>query len=174
MVENHKKKFVVATCIHIGHCNKKESKVLVGFNDCLMIIYDHGLINYDTQKKCSHLNKWPVKGLCGMCLSVWGPLPSYRVLFRVVYIHIYCTLTQGRGGELSQREGWWAAVHKAGSEMPTWLNVHKKLAIFSLENSDNFLPQSPFRGNLFKMTAFCISVRWWKNIGKANLMLGHL
>ncbi len=33
----------------------------------------HGLINYiDTIAKCYYLKNWPVKGLCGRCLSVWG------------------------------------------------------------------------------------------------------
>ncbi len=30
----------------------------------------------DTKRKCRHLKIWPVKGLCGRCLSVWGPLLS--------------------------------------------------------------------------------------------------
>ena len=34
----------------------------------------HGLTNYiDTKAKCHHLKNWPVKGLCGRCLFVWGP-----------------------------------------------------------------------------------------------------
>ncbi len=35
------------------------------------------LFNYiDTKAKCRHLKSWPVKGLCGRFLSVWGPLLS--------------------------------------------------------------------------------------------------
>ncbi len=34
----------------------------------------HGLTNYiDTKAKCHHLKNWPVNGLCGRCLFVWGP-----------------------------------------------------------------------------------------------------
>jgi hypothetical protein len=40
-------------------------------------LYEHGLTNYiDTKAHCRHLKNWPVKGICGRCLSVWGPLPS--------------------------------------------------------------------------------------------------
>ncbi len=39
-------------------------------------IADHGLIKYkDTKAKCRHLKNWPVKWLCGRCLSVLGPEP---------------------------------------------------------------------------------------------------
>ncbi len=38
----------------------------------------HGLINdTDTKAKSRHVKNLPVQGLCGRCLSVWGPLPSY-------------------------------------------------------------------------------------------------
>ncbi len=37
---------------------------------------DNGIIKYkDTKAKCRHLKNWPVKWLCGRCLSVLGPEP---------------------------------------------------------------------------------------------------
>jgi hypothetical protein len=39
--------------------------------------------------KCRHLKDWPVKGLCGRCLSVWGPFPprfSFGVVKQFYYI----------------------------------------------------------------------------------------
>ncbi len=42
---------------------------------------DHGLINYkDTKVKCCHLKNWPVKRLCGRCLSVSNRLEIQSVM----------------------------------------------------------------------------------------------
>ncbi len=40
----------------------------------LQVIADTRLNDYiDTKTKCRHIKNWPVKGLWGRCLSVWGP-----------------------------------------------------------------------------------------------------
>jgi hypothetical protein len=57
-----------------------------------------------------------VKGLCRRCLSVRGPEPH----FPTVYVYRVYLFTQGRGGEsLTREKGRGAAVHKAGSKIPT-------------------------------------------------------
>jgi len=70
----------------------------------------------------------PVNGLCGSCLSVWGPEP-YTPLTNCIPVysipitpwHTMCAytvylITQGRGETLTCRERWVATVHKVGSE----------------------------------------------------------
>jgi len=63
--------------------------------------FQHGLINYiDIKAKCHNLKNWPVKGLCGRCLFVWGP--PYTLYTYFILIHTGKGL---RGGEeLNQRE----------------------------------------------------------------------
>ncbi len=90
----------------------------------------NGLINYicrhqSTKAKCRHLKKWPAKGLCGRCLSVWPPLPTPLPATHCLYLLSFTVLCY--------REGWWeswtsekvreATVYKAGSKIPTWLTV---------------------------------------------------
>ncbi len=67
-----------------------------------------------------------------------NPIPTPTLCIRV-YMQVYL-LTQGGGGgggESWNREKGRGATQestdpKAGLKMPTWLNVHKKLAISSL------------------------------------------
>ncbi len=77
----------------------------------------HGLINYiDTKAKCSHLKIWPVKGLCGRCLSVWGPEPQHPPSLHTVYVYTVYLFTQRKGGgRLNQREG------KRGNSSQSWV-----------------------------------------------------
>jgi hypothetical protein len=106
----------------------------------------HELTNYiDTTAKRRHLKKFTCKGTfaaglypseapspsnfvgseCGQIQSVI--LRKNMVSNRAQYPHppqphclIYCTLAQGRGGGLNQREGKRGAVaHDAGSKIPT-------------------------------------------------------
>jgi hypothetical protein len=76
--------------------------------------------------KCRHLKKWPVKGLCGRCLSVWGQQPythpPYTCIVNVYTVYFF-TQVREEGWELNQRAGRWATVHKAGSKIPSWLTV---------------------------------------------------
>jgi hypothetical protein len=55
--------------------------------------------------KCRHPKYWPVKRLCGKCLSVWGPEPQTPPPLHTV----------GEGGELSQREG------EKGNSSKSWV-----------------------------------------------------
>jgi hypothetical protein len=48
--------------------------------------------------KCIHLKNRPVKGLCGSCLSVWGPEPPYTLYTCIQYT--YSIREGGTGGEL--------------------------------------------------------------------------
>ncbi len=73
-----------------------------------------GVENLDSNAKCRYLKNWPVKGLCGSCFSVCGPLPSYDPM-RPPYTLYTCLHTEqytyshregGRGGGVAnQREG---------------------------------------------------------------------
>ncbi len=78
------------------------------------------------------------------------PLAHCICVYSTVYLF---TLGRGGGGgerELTRAKGKGATVHKAGSQIPTFLNVRKKLAISSLHiNSDKHLPPSPFTGKFF-------------------------
>jgi hypothetical protein len=73
----------------------------------------------------SSFKKWPVKGLCGRCLSVWGPLPSYDPIptpLHIVYVYTVYLFPQGGKGESWTREKVRGAiVYNAGSKIPTWL-----------------------------------------------------
>jgi hypothetical protein len=63
--------------------------------------FQNGLINHrDSKAKWCNLKNWPVKGLCGRCLFVWGP--PYTLYTYFILIHTGKGL---RGGEeLNQRE----------------------------------------------------------------------
>ncbi len=79
--------------------------------------FQHGLINHiDTKAKCRNLKNWPVKGLCGRCLFVWG---SPYTLYNTLYL-----FTQGRGWGVGK--SWTkekirgSTVYKAGSKIPAY------------------------------------------------------
>jgi hypothetical protein len=84
----------------------------------------HGLLNYRHKNKMSSSKKWPVKGLCGRLLSFWYLSYTYMYLF---------THVRGGGGEREpeRRLEGGATDHKAGSKIPTCLNVSQSI------NSDN-------------------------------------
>ena len=79
--------------------------------------FQHGLFNYiDIKAKCHNLKNWPVKGLCGRCLFVWGP--PYTLYTYFILVHTGKGL---RGGEeLNQSEDRGSTVYKAGSKIPTY------------------------------------------------------
>ncbi len=79
--------------------------------------FQHGLINYkDTKAKCSNLKNWPVKGLCGRCLFVWGP--PYTLYTYLILIHTGKGL--GRVEPKRRLEGQHSTVYKAGTKIPTY------------------------------------------------------
>jgi hypothetical protein len=47
--------------------------------------------------KCLHLKNLPVNGLCGRCLSIWGPEPPFP-LRNVQYTWILYSIHTGKGG----------------------------------------------------------------------------
>ncbi len=113
-----------------GPCPFKQHEV---FFNCIGNL--HGalwVINYiDIKAKCLHLKNLPTKGLCGMCLSVWDPLPSYDPItlppltHYTFILYTYSIFTQGRGeGELTREKDRGVVTHKAGSKIPTWLIVY--------------------------------------------------
>ncbi len=74
-------------------------------------------------KMSSSKKNWPVKGLCGRCLSVWGPEPHHTPPYTLYTCIHYIHTGRGWGGKFNQREGRGATVHKAGSKIPTCLTV---------------------------------------------------
>jgi hypothetical protein len=81
--------------------------------------------------KCRHLKNRPVKGLCGRCLSVWGPEPGTAPLHTVCILYLF---TQGRGRELNHREVRGPTVHKVGSKIQyhrDWLYLQSKRALIN-------------------------------------------
>ncbi len=60
--------------------------------------------------KCRHLKNWPIKGLCGRCLSVWGPEPHAHPPLHTVYLYTHYT-GKGEGGETwTRKKGRWATA----------------------------------------------------------------
>ncbi len=52
------------------------------------------------------LKNLPVKGLCGKCLSVWGPEPHCPPPLHIIYVYAAYLLTQERGGGVeTERSG---------------------------------------------------------------------
>ncbi len=111
----------------------------------------HGLIKYiDTKAKCCHLKNWPVNGLCGRCLSVCGPLPSYdRIPSFPPYTLYTCTvysilIHRGKGGGVEpERRLERQLLTKLGRKYQ-----HDWLYLQSI-NSYKHLQQSPFSSQLF-------------------------
>jgi serine/threonine protein kinase len=99
--------------------------------------------------KCRHLKKFTCKGLCGRCLSVWGPEPHIPPLHTVhvytVYNILIHTGKRGGGGRV-QRE------RRLEGQQFTKLGrkyQHEWLYLQSI-NYDTHLPKSPFTGQFFR------------------------
>jgi len=71
--------------------------------------------------KCFHLKNRPVKGLCGSCLSVWGPEPpTHCIPVYSILIHT----GKGVGGRVEpERRLERQQLTKLGRKIPTWLTV---------------------------------------------------
>jgi hypothetical protein len=73
---------------------------------CVHCVHRSSVRLIDGNAKFSHLKNWPVKGLCGRCLSVWGPKP---LTTPPPPLHLYTVylftqrLGGGGGGGFSQR-----------------------------------------------------------------------
>ncbi len=102
----------------------------------------HGLINYidiiiDTKAKYRYLKTLPVNGLCGRCLSVWGPehhtLPHFTLY----------TAQRRQSTKISL--------------LSSELGLPLSLYIQSIK-SDKHLTQSSCTGKFFLMTTFCFGV----------------
>ncbi len=96
-----------------------------------------GLVNYvDTKAKCRHLKKFTCEGTLRQVFICLRPRTTYPPLHSVYVYYTYSLQGRGEGGELNQREGERGNAGeyrpKAGLKIPTWLNVHKKLAISCL------------------------------------------
>ncbi len=83
---------------------------------------------------------WPVKGLCGRCLSAWGPEPHPPPPpTHTLYACIQYTYSHREGGveswtgEKGRGATWEITDRRAGLKIPTLLNGRKKLAISSLQ-----------------------------------------
>jgi hypothetical protein len=74
----------------------------------------------ESNAKCRHLKKLPVKGLCGRCLSVWGqephtPPPISHFTLQTCIKYTYSHREGGRGWEMNQREG------ERGNSSQSWI-----------------------------------------------------
>ncbi len=66
--------------------------------------------------KCRHPKNWFVVGLCGRCLSVWGPEPHiYALPTHCIRVYSILIRTGKGGGEMNQREG------KGGNSSQSWV-----------------------------------------------------
>ncbi len=117
----------------------------------------HGLVNYiDTKATCRHLEKRPVKELCGICLYVWGPEPPPPPTHCILVLFLYTVylFTQGREEVLRigsvEPERRSTAVHKLGRKYQ-----HDRLYLQSI-NSDKQLPQSPYTRSIFRWRHFAL------------------
>ncbi len=103
--------------------------------------------------KCRHLKNWPVKGLYGRCLSVWGPITPYSPL-HTIYVDTVYLFTHGRGGggKLNQRsEEGQQGKYRSQSwvENTNMTECTQEIAYLKSINSDKPLPRSPFTGSIF-------------------------
>jgi hypothetical protein len=103
--------------------------------------------------------KWPVKGLCGRCLSVCDPEPHTSLLHTVYVYTVYCTYLHGEGGggggELNQREG--------RNYNMTDCTVSPVYSI----NSDKHLMESPF--TLIYSTTPCTVICFVSTLAKLGI-----
>jgi hypothetical protein len=96
-----------AICYAILHVSTNYSPSS-GFGRHLPLLQAWGEIRLiEGNAKCRHLKKWLVKGLCGKCLSVWGPEPhppppphTHCIRVHSILIH---TRQGGRGRVKSKR-----------------------------------------------------------------------
>ncbi len=145
----------------------------------------HGQINFkDTRAKCCHLKNWPVKGLCGRCLSVWGSLPP-RFLFgwfsnfvvtesgQIQSVKLLQNMVSNRTQHSPPPPSHTLSVytvlrHRGGGgrveperrlqwQQPGRTYQHDWLYLLYL-NYDKHLLQSPFTGKFFWMTTVCFGV----------------
>ncbi len=87
--------------------------------------FQHGLINcIDIKAKCHNLKNWPVKGLCGRCLFVWGP-PLHTVYILYTYSHREGIEGWGRVEPKRRLEG--QQFTKLGQNTNIWLNCISSL-----------------------------------------------
>jgi hypothetical protein len=80
--------------------------------------------------KCRHIKNWFVKGLCGGCLSVWGPLPSYDQIPPLhTYVYTVYLFTQGKGelGRVEPEIRLERQHFTVGSKIPTYIPWNLKV-----------------------------------------------
>ncbi len=115
------------------------------------------LINYlDTKARCRHLKNWPVKGVCGMCLSYiidWRCRQS-SWYFRPSFVNCCpCNFLSGSTfppTPLPCVNKYTVCIHvysfvRGGGSMGFWASEDKQL------------PQSPFTGQFFGWRHFALS-----------------
>ncbi len=109
--------------------------------------------------ECRHLNNLPVKGLCGRCLSVWGPEPHIPPLTQCIRVYsvLIHTGKRERGSWTTEKERGATGEstdHTAGLKIPAWLNVRKKLAISGLYSPP---ANSLYRSIFFRWRHFALT-----------------
>jgi hypothetical protein len=110
-----------------GKVSKAESKIR-WFYHVFLLLSKKGAMHLSIERlmegnaKCPHLKNLLVEGLCGRCLSAWGPEihtpPSHCKSVNSIHIH-----TGKRGESWTREKGKGTTVHKAGSKIPTWLTL---------------------------------------------------
>jgi hypothetical protein len=102
--------------------------------------------------KCRHLKIWPVKGLWGRCLSVWGQEP-HTPPFKHCYVYTVYLFTQGGGRGRVEPERRRDGPHHSSQSLVENTNMTDYVYLQPI-NSDKQLPQCPFTGQFFWMTTF--------------------
>ncbi len=122
--------------------------------------------------KCRHLKKWPWKGLRQVFIYLRHRTPYPPPPLTQWYVYSiredFFTQERGEGGDLNQREGERATVHKAGSKIPMWLTVSPVYKLCQ------HLTQVPLQVKFFLMTTFCFGVYIYSLLVNAGTQLFSL
>ncbi len=89
-----------------------------------------------------------------ICLRLRNPYPPPPI--HTVSVHTVYLFTQGRGGELTRDKIRGATVHKAGSNIPTWLTVSPVYKLWKTPATKP-LYRSFFRWRHFALTSMSLT-----------------
>ncbi len=119
----------------------------------------------------------PVKGLCGRCLSGWGPEPhnppthAHTVYVYTVYVLIYTNTRKWGMWDQTREKVRGATVHKTGSKIPTIYQLYLQSI-----NSDKHWPKmfllqvNFFRRRHFALMSIYLTSPWSPRIKFAGTL----